>query len=65
MDIKEDLAREFSFLKGRKDILAVLLFGSYARREATPRSDIDICVVASKADKQSLLSFILTASQKP
>ncbi|GCC10572.1 nucleotidyltransferase domain protein [archaeon] len=58
MDVKEDLAWNFLFLKGRKDILAVLLFSSYARREATSRSDIDICVVAPKADKQSLLSLI-------
>lgn len=27
------------------DVLAVLLFGSAARQEQTPRSDIDVCLV--------------------
>lgn len=38
------MKKDFAFLKGKVE--AVLLFGSVAHREATPRSDVDICVVA-------------------
>lgn len=37
-----------SELKGIKEVQAVYLFGSHARGEAGPMSDIDICVVAPK-----------------
>ena len=59
MGVEESVAKDFSFLKGRKDVLAVLVFGSHAKGEATPHSDVDVCVVAPKAEKLSLLSFIL------
>lgn len=65
MGVEESVAREFSFLKDREDVLAVLIFGSHARKEATPRSDVDVCVVAPKAEKQSLLSFILQHVTSP
>jgi predicted nucleotidyltransferase len=32
------------------DVLAVFLFGSHVRREATSRSDVDICLVLASAD---------------
>jgi|Deesub1362A_J573_1020465.scaffolds.fasta_scaffold00005_42 hypothetical protein len=59
MAIEKNLKKEFSFLENIKDVLAVLLFGSHAKNEATVRSDIDLCIVAPAADKDSLLSFIL------
>jgi len=65
MAVEEFVAKEFSFLKDREDVLAVLIFGSHARKEATPRSDVDVCVVAPKAEKQSLLSFILQHVTSP
>ena len=40
--------------KARKDenVLAVILFGSYARGEAKPNSDVDICLVLKKEFKR-------------
>ncbi len=43
---RESIEKEFSFLFVRKDLLAVLLYGSVVKGEETPRSDIDICIVA-------------------
>jgi predicted nucleotidyltransferase len=43
---EESLRRDFHFLLGREDVSAVMLFGSRAIGEETPRSDTDICVVA-------------------
>ncbi len=41
----ESLKKDFSFLFGSDDILAILLYGSAAAGDETPRSDIDICIV--------------------
>ena len=41
----DQIKKEFSFLK---DVLGVLVYGSYATKETTPRSDIDICIVIGK-----------------
>jgi predicted nucleotidyltransferase len=41
----ESLKKDFSFLFGSDDILAILLYGSAAVGDETPRSDIDICIV--------------------
>ncbi|MCD6478300.1 MAG: nucleotidyltransferase domain-containing protein [Candidatus Diapherotrites archaeon] len=49
------LRKIFSFLKEDNNVLAVLLFGSRAKRKCAKRSDYDICVVAPKADKAELL----------
>ncbi len=43
---KKSLEKDFSFLRGRADVLAVLLYGSAAKGGETPRSDVDICIVA-------------------
>jgi predicted nucleotidyltransferase len=47
MDREEVLAkakRDFQFLQER--VLGTLVFGSWARGEASERSDIDLCIVA-------------------
>ncbi len=49
------IKNDFSFLFGKKEILAVLLYGSAVRGEETPRSDIDICLVAPSAEKRAEL----------
>ncbi len=50
---------DFSFLFERKDILAILLYGSAAKGDETPRSDIDICIVAPKCpDRYNLLTEV-------
>ena len=41
----ESIKKDFSFLFGRDDILAILLYGSAAAGDETPRSDMDICIV--------------------
>ena len=43
-----------------KDILGILLFGSYSKDQQTNRSDIDICVVAPHIDNHDLYSYILS-----
>jgi len=45
------LKKDFSFLKKdleKGEIIAVLLYGSYANNKQHVRSDIDICIVAPK-----------------
>ena len=41
----ESIKKDFSFLFEREDILAILLYGSAAKGDETPRSDLDICIV--------------------
>ena len=41
----ESIKKDFSFLFSKDDILAILLYGSAAVGDETPRSDIDICIV--------------------
>ena len=44
----EALVKEFS---RRPEVEAVILFGSFARGEATPRSDLDLLVLLSRAER--------------
>jgi predicted nucleotidyltransferase len=57
-DIVAKVKDDLSFLQDslwRKQILGVLLYGSQARGEAGPRSDIDLCIVAPwAADRSSI-----------
>lgn len=39
------LERLIQQVKGDLDVLAVILYGSHARQEASPRSDCDLCLV--------------------
>ena len=50
---------DFSYVIKKKDILGILLYGSYSKSKNTNRSDIDICVVAPNEDVHQLLSFLL------
>jgi hypothetical protein len=54
---REALEKDFSFLK-HKNVLAVLLFGSGAKREESKKSDIDICIVAPNCSRLDLLREI-------
>ncbi len=51
----EYIKKDFSFLFGREDILAILLYGSAAKGNETPRSDIDICIVATQCKDRRVL----------
>lgn len=48
------IENDFSFLKEKEGVLAVLLFGSRVTRREHGRSDVDICIVAPKEDSWSL-----------
>lgn len=51
-----DIALEFAQkIKDKKGILQIVLFGSVARGEDTPTSDIDIAIVYEGRDKDELL----------
>ena len=51
-------------LKGIKDVKAVILFGSYAKGEQKPYSDIDICVFTDKNVDEGIKEMILSYSSK-
>ncbi|MEX2724313.1 MAG: nucleotidyltransferase domain-containing protein [Candidatus Freyarchaeota archaeon] len=61
----EKVKRDFGFLTDRRDVLAVLLYGSQASGESTPRSDVDICVVAPEADRDELFRTLLRHVREP
>ncbi|MBI2583207.1 MAG: nucleotidyltransferase domain-containing protein [Candidatus Aenigmarchaeota archaeon] len=53
------LKKDFAFLEKDREIMAVMLFGSHATGEATPRSDIDVTIVAPECkDRNALLSRV-------
>ena len=52
--IKNDLA----FLTEFSEIHSVLVFGSYASGEETPRSDIDICVIIPNEHDEKKLNYM-------
>ena len=49
---RETLARCLEAMDRTLPLRAVYLFGSHARREARPDSDVDLCLVAEGAEKQ-------------
>jgi predicted nucleotidyltransferase len=49
--IKDDLDRIVDTLANTGIVSRVFLFGSYARGEETPKSDIDLCVLSPVTDK--------------
>jgi len=55
---KDVIKTDFSFLFGKKEVLAVLLYGSVVKGEETSRSDIDVCIVAPGSKKNELLKEI-------
>ena len=58
-ELLDQIYNDFSDVIEKKDILGILLFGSYGKSQNTNRSDIDICVVAPNEELHELLSFIL------
>ena len=55
----EDIYNSFSCVIENKNILGILLYGSYIKNVETSKSDIDICIVAPSENKVKLLAFIL------
>ena len=58
-ELLDQIYNDFSFVIKEKDILGILLYGSYSKRQNVNRSDIDICIVAPNEDLHQLLSFVL------
>jgi predicted nucleotidyltransferase len=52
--IKAELDKIVSALAGTGLVTKVILFGSYAKGEETPRSDIDLCVLTTVTDRRPL-----------
>lgn len=46
--VKKILAELVNKIRENKNVIAVILFGSYAKRRATPISDTDVCIVSKK-----------------
>lgn len=51
------LSEKKDFLKKEFDVENIILFGSYARDEATPESDIDILIESKKKGFRKMLSI--------
>ena len=58
-ELLDQIYNDFSYVIEKKDIIGILLFGSYSKSKNTNSSDIDICIVAPKEDLHKLLSFVL------
>lgn len=59
--MEEAVARQLDRLKERArrdpDVLAVLLFGSQTRGEASPRSDVDVCLILTPQSQTDRLGL--------
>jgi len=53
-NVKAELDRIVSTLAGTGLVTKIILFGSYARGEETPDSDIDLCVLTPVKDRRPL-----------
>lgn len=51
-DQRQTLAQCLEAMNRAMPLRTVFLFGSYARGEARPDSDVDLCIVADGAEKQ-------------
>jgi len=58
-ELLDQIYNDFSKVIATKDILGILLFGSFTKDKNTNKSDVDICVVAPNEEKHQLLSFVL------
>ncbi len=58
-ELLEQIYSDFSIIIQKREILGILLYGSYLMDNETSRSDIDICIVAPYEDIHQLISFIL------
>jgi len=50
--VKKLLKKLIEKIRKEKNVNAIILFGSYAKKRATPISDIDICVILKKIDEK-------------
>lgn len=58
------LKKNKSFLEQERGVKRIGLFGSYARDEQTPESDVDIFVDIQEVDYKNILSILLFLEQQ-
>ena len=49
--MKTEISKTVDELKKFKKVVAIILFGSYAKKEAKPLSDVDIAIITKNPDK--------------
>jgi hypothetical protein len=59
-----DIKKTINELSGIKEITAIYLFGSHARGETKPLSDVDICVITKTDTPEDRIEDILAHSSK-
>ncbi len=64
MDLQNEFKKIIRQLKDIKEIKAVYLFGSVAKKRATPISDIDICVITDKINEDLKAKISSVSSEK-
>ena len=57
-EIIKKIENDFAFIKNHPEIIALILFGSYASGQETSRSDIDICLVVPNKNLYEIHKFI-------
>ena len=62
---RETLARCFEAMNRMMPLRAVYLFGSHARGDARPDSDVDLCIVADGAARQLEAAQIFCRAIRP
>ncbi|MHA1279353.1 MAG: nucleotidyltransferase domain-containing protein [Candidatus Helarchaeota archaeon] len=61
-EIMNQLKRDFRFLEKNPSILGSLLYGSHVSDQATPNSDIDICLVTPNQDLHHMYNYVMENS---
>ena len=56
--IIEQIKTDFQFLSQNPNVLGVILYGSHVSETATPKSDIDICIVSPHQDLYQMFTLI-------
>lgn len=51
-------------IKGNRKVVAIILFGSYAKKKATPVSDIDVCIVGRKMKEREKAKIEALGNEK-
>ena len=54
----EEIRDDFLDIVKKKEIIGILLFGSFVKDQETNNSDVDICIVAPNEDVFELLTYI-------
>jgi predicted nucleotidyltransferase len=62
--MKTEISNIVNELKKIKKVVAIILFGSYAKKRATPISDVDICVVTKKANEKVKSNIVALGNEK-